>query len=101
MKLCRPTTSPPAQAPEAGNGISHPVLPPGDVGCAAADAPTAPPRTLPLPQAPETGNDISHPFPFNLMFKTSIGPRGDLVGYLRPETAQARLWLGGAGPRAV
>jgi glycyl-tRNA synthetase len=25
---------------------------------------------------------------FNLMFKTSIGPRGDLVGYLRPETAQ-------------
>jgi glycyl-tRNA synthetase len=39
-------------------------------------------------KAPETGNDISAPFPFNLMFKTSIGPRGDLVGYLRPETAQ-------------
>jgi glycyl-tRNA synthetase len=39
-------------------------------------------------KAPDTKNDISAPFPFNLMFKTSIGPRGDLVGYLRPETAQ-------------
>ncbi|GLC40466.1 hypothetical protein PLESTB_001261900 [Pleodorina starrii] len=39
-------------------------------------------------RAPGTGNDISPPFPFNLMFKTSIGPRGDMVGYLRPETAQ-------------
>ena len=39
-------------------------------------------------KAPETGNDISAPFPFNLMFKTSIGPRSDQVGYLRPETAQ-------------
>lgn len=39
-------------------------------------------------KAPETGNDISAPFPFNLMFKTSIGPKGDTVGYLRPETAQ-------------
>ncbi len=39
-------------------------------------------------KAPETGNDLSRPFPFNLMFKTSIGPRGDQVGYLRPETAQ-------------
>lgn len=38
--------------------------------------------------APETGNPVSPPFPFNLMFKTSIGPRGDMVGYLRPETAQ-------------
>lgn len=27
-------------------------------------------------------------FPFNLMFKTSIGPEGTSVGYLRPETAQ-------------
>ncbi|CEL98366.1 unnamed protein product [Vitrella brassicaformis CCMP3155] len=34
------------------------------------------------------GNGFSTPFPFNLMFKTSIGPKGDLVGYLRPETAQ-------------
>ena len=39
-------------------------------------------------KAPETGNDLSPPFPFNLMFKTSIGPRSDQVGYLRPETAQ-------------
>lgn len=38
--------------------------------------------------APDTKNPISTPFPFNLMFKTSIGPKGDLVGYLRPETAQ-------------
>ena len=38
--------------------------------------------------APDTGNAISAAYPFNLMFKTSIGPRGDLVGYLRPETAQ-------------
>lgn len=39
-------------------------------------------------RAPGTGNALSPPFPFNLMFKTSIGPKGDLVGYLRPETAQ-------------
>lgn len=39
-------------------------------------------------KAPDTKNDISQPFPFNLMFKTSIGPRGDSIGYLRPETAQ-------------
>eukprot|EP00968_Pinguiococcus_pyrenoidosus_P017719 scaffold1790_cov257-Pinguiococcus_pyrenoidosus.AAC.14 len=40
--------------------------------------------------APETGNPISEPFPFNLMFKTQIGPQGgeNSVGYLRPETAQ-------------
>ncbi|KAG2429717.1 hypothetical protein HYH02_013974 [Chlamydomonas schloesseri] len=39
-------------------------------------------------RAPGTGNAISAPFAFNLMFKTSIGPKGDMVGYLRPETAQ-------------
>ena len=39
-------------------------------------------------KSPDTKNDISGPFPFNLMFKTSIGPKGDQVGYLRPETAQ-------------
>lgn len=39
-------------------------------------------------KAPDTKNDLSAPFPFNLMFKTSIGPKGDLTGYLRPETAQ-------------
>eukprot|EP01113_Clastostelium_recurvatum_P017001 TRINITY_DN1990_c0_g1_i1.p1 TRINITY_DN1990_c0_g1~~TRINITY_DN1990_c0_g1_i1.p1 ORF type:complete len:665 (+),score=201.97 TRINITY_DN1990_c0_g1_i1:95-1996(+) len=39
-------------------------------------------------KAPETNNDISDPFPFNLMFKTQIGPSSQAVGYLRPETAQ-------------
>ena len=38
--------------------------------------------------APDTKSPLSPPFRFNLMFKTSIGPRGDLTGYLRPETAQ-------------
>ena len=33
-------------------------------------------------------NDLTIPFPFNLMFKTLIGPEGTSVGYLRPETAQ-------------
>ena len=27
-------------------------------------------------KSPSTGNDLSEPFPFNLMFKTTIGPRG-------------------------
>jgi len=31
---------------------------------------------------------FKEPFPFNLMFKTSIGPEGNRVGFLRPETAQ-------------
>lgn len=35
-----------------------------------------------------TGQPYSKSFPFNLMFKTSIGPEGTSVGYLRPETAQ-------------
>lgn len=39
-------------------------------------------------KSPDTGNDISAPFAFNLMFKTSIGPKGDIVGFMRPETAQ-------------
>jgi glycyl-tRNA synthetase len=34
------------------------------------------------------GNELGEPFPFNLMFKTTIGPEGHSVGYLRPETAQ-------------
>lgn len=39
------------------------------------------------------GNELSEPFPFNLMFKTRIGPKEDTTnevstGYLRPETAQ-------------
>jgi glycyl-tRNA synthetase len=35
-----------------------------------------------------SGEAFSPSFPFNLMFKTSIGPEGTAVGYLRPETAQ-------------
>ena len=35
-----------------------------------------------------SGQAYSPSFPFNLMFKTSIGPEGTSVGYLRPETAQ-------------
>jgi len=35
-----------------------------------------------------SGEAYSPSFPFNLMFKTSIGPEGSAVGYLRPETAQ-------------
>lgn len=31
-------------------------------------------------KSPETGNDLGEPEPFNLMFKTHIGPTGDLVG---------------------
>jgi glycyl-tRNA synthetase len=38
------------------------------------------------PTNPE--NPITKPYPFNLMFKTSIGPDGHAVGFLRPETAQ-------------
>ncbi len=33
-------------------------------------------------------NNLTKPFPFNLMFKTTIGPEGTHVGFLRPETAQ-------------
>jgi len=39
-------------------------------------------------KAPETGNDLSEPVAFNLMFQTDIGPTGDMVAFLRPETAQ-------------
>ncbi|KAL3922747.1 MAG: hypothetical protein SGILL_002038 [Bacillariaceae sp.] len=35
-----------------------------------------------------SGAAYSPSFPFNLMFKTSIGPEGTAVGFLRPETAQ-------------
>lgn len=31
---------------------------------------------------------LTKPFAFNLMFKTTIGPEGTAVGFLRPETAQ-------------
>lgn len=40
-------------------------------------------------KSPANGvNALTKPFPFNLMFKTTIGPEGTSVGYLRPETAQ-------------
>ncbi|XP_056594311.1 glycine--tRNA ligase [Triplophysa dalaica] len=39
-------------------------------------------------KSPITGNDLSPPISFNLMFQTSIGPSGNMTGYLRPETAQ-------------
>ncbi|TMW57244.1 hypothetical protein Poli38472_003169 [Pythium oligandrum] len=39
-------------------------------------------------KAPGTGADLSFPIPFNLMFQCQIGPEGNLIGYLRPETAQ-------------
>jgi len=40
-------------------------------------------------KSPANGeNDLTKPFPFNLMFKTTIGPEGTQVGFLRPETAQ-------------
>uniref|UniRef100_A0A671WEB5 Glycine--tRNA ligase n=1 Tax=Sparus aurata TaxID=8175 RepID=A0A671WEB5_SPAAU len=39
-------------------------------------------------KSPTTGNDLSPPISFNLMFQTSIGPGGNMPGYLRPETAQ-------------
>nr|XP_043613169.1 glycine--tRNA ligase, mitochondrial 1-like [Erigeron canadensis] len=38
--------------------------------------------------APETKNSLSDPVEFNLMFKTSIGPSSETIGYMRPETAQ-------------
>lgn len=39
-------------------------------------------------KSPITGNDLSDPMEFNLMFPTSIGPTGQIKGFLRPETAQ-------------
>ncbi|TRY58131.1 hypothetical protein DNTS_009808 [Danionella cerebrum] len=39
-------------------------------------------------KSPSTGNDLTAPISFNLMFQTSIGPGGNMQGYLRPETAQ-------------
>ncbi|KAJ0059603.1 hypothetical protein NL108_001992 [Boleophthalmus pectinirostris] len=39
-------------------------------------------------KSPSTGNELTPPISFNLMFQTSIGPGGNMPGYLRPETAQ-------------
>ncbi len=51
-----------------------------------ADKPLA--ATLPCPHC---GGELTEPRPFNLMFKTYLGPveSEDSVAYLRPETAQA------------
>lgn len=40
---------------------------------------------------PDTGNEVLPPVPFNLIFKTSIGPSSGSVGYLRLETAQGQF----------
>jgi len=39
-------------------------------------------------KSPVTNNELTEPVAFNLMFATSIGPTGQLKGFLRPETAQ-------------
>jgi len=44
--------------------------------------------TLPLTQPPSPSLKIPHPPPPPTPPQTSIGPKGDMVGYLRPETAQ-------------
>lgn len=40
---------------------------------------------------PATGGPLEPPIEFNLMFETSIGPSGQLRGFLRPETAQGQF----------
>lgn len=42
-------------------------------------------------KAPVSGNDITDPMEFNLMFKSEIGPTGQLPSFLRPETAQGKI----------
>jgi glycyl-tRNA synthetase len=39
-------------------------------------------------RCPSCGGKLTFPYPFNLMFKTNIGPGSKRIGYLRPETAQ-------------
>lgn len=39
-------------------------------------------------KCPECGGKLGNVYEFNLMFKTTIGPGGKRMGYLRPETAQ-------------
>lgn len=41
-----------------------------------------------LEKCPECGGSLGEVYAFNLMFKTSIGPGSQRIGYLRPETAQ-------------
>ena len=40
-------------------------------------------------RCPDCGGEFGPVFDFNAMFRTSIGPGGQRVAYLRPETAQA------------
>jgi len=40
--------------------------------------------------SPTTGAPLSAAYPFNLMFRTCIGPTGTLGGFMRPETAQVQ-----------
>ncbi|KAJ1974636.1 Glycine--tRNA ligase 1, mitochondrial [Dimargaris xerosporica] len=42
-------------------------------------------------RALDTGNPVTAAVEFNLMFESSIGPTGQLKGYLRPETAQGQF----------
>jgi hypothetical protein len=79
IKVASPSSSSPALSRWRWEGTRLPAL-----GCCVSTNPDA---ILPL-QAPETGNDLTEPFPFNLMFATSIGPSGNMQGFLRPETAQ-------------
>ncbi len=41
-----------------------------------------------LKQCPECKGELTKPKQFNLMMKTNIGPVGDNISYLRPETCQ-------------
>ena len=43
-------------------------------------------------KSPLTGNELSEPIEFNLMFQTHIGPSGLVKGFLRPETAQGKVF---------
>ena len=40
---------------------------------------------------PQTDGKLLPPVAFNLMFQTGIGPTSQLIGYLRPETAQGQF----------
>jgi len=44
-----------------------------------------------IPPCPHCGSELTEPRPFNLMFRTCVGPAADddNVAFLRPETAQA------------
>ncbi len=42
-------------------------------------------------RSPESGNEVSEPIEFNLMFESSIGPTGQVKGYLRPRRPRVTL----------